>query len=279
MGKTLVIRGADFEAVKVGTVEIPRELSPEALAWIEASGNTSLTDTQKGAIDDFIASLKTSGVYDKLDKIHLPMLAASKVKAFVEYKTLTDESIQQFQDVYTFRNHGILSEAGVSQFAKIDASYVKNSGNIGLYVFTTEDFSASNTGNNYYNSVGPENANAVELCLGVTTTALQMISYLNGTNVAVNDTTSNWQKGGFRGFSANGTSISYLKQGGTFGTQNYPSEYTQKDYTGYSLTGLNNNSHTQRAAAGAFFVGDALSDTEATSLRTAILALWEAINV
>ncbi len=87
MGKTLIIKGADFSAIKVGNVEVPRVYQQMTLDWITASGN-SFTDAQKDALDDLVLALiaNNRALWNKLDRIWLPMVAVDKAHSLYEYK-------------------------------------------------------------------------------------------------------------------------------------------------------------------------------------------------
>lgn len=274
MGSTIIIKKADFSSVSIGHVDIPRELSEDALAWIALSGNSTMTNEQKYALDDFITTLKASTVYNKIDKMHLPLLASDKTHALVDYKNKKDDAIQALLDVYTFRNHGILSETGVANTPKIDPAYHRSISDIGLYCFATEGLSEVNTGSiDYFNSVGSIHNNSVELAAYKDANNVQIRCYINGDSSRyVADTTAAKFSPGFFGFSINGDTIMYMKRDGSVKSVS-AGNYTDAVHTGYSLLGLNNNSHVQHAATGAFIVGSALTNEEATLLRNAIVTL------
>lgn len=280
MGSTIIIKKADFSSVSIGHVDIPRELSEDTLAWIALSGNTTMTNEQKYALDDFITTLKTSSVYNKIDKMHLPLLASDKTHALVDYKNKKDDAIQALLDVYTFRNHGILSETAVANTPKIDPDYQRSISDISLYCFATEGMSEVNVGTlDYFNSVGGDHSNSVELTTYKDNYAVQIRCNIDGdANRMVNDETAAKFSPGFFGFSINGDTIMYMKRDGSI-KSNSAGAYTDAVHKGYSLLGLNKNSHVQHAATGAFIVGSALTNEEATLLRNAIVTLATALGV
>lgn len=280
MGSTIIIKKADFSSVSIGHVDIPRELSEDTLAWIALSGNSTMTNEQKYALDDFITTLKTSSVYNKIDKMHLPLLASDKTHSLVDYKNKKDDAIQALLDVYTFRNHGILSETGVANTPKIDPAYQRSISDISLYCFATEGMSEVNVGTfDYFNSVGGDHSNSVELTTYKDNYAVQIRCNIDGgANRMVNDKTAAKFSPGFFGFSINGDTIMYMKRDGSIKSDS-AGTYTDAVHTGYSLLGLNKNSHVQHAATGAFIVGSALTNEEATLLRNAIVTLATSLGV
>lgn len=279
MGSTIIIKKADFSSVSIGHVDIPRELSEDTLAWIALSGNTTMTNVQKYALDDFITTLKASTVYNKIDKMHLPLLASGKTHALVDYKNKKDDAVQALLDAYTFRNHGILSETGVN-IPKIDPAYQRSISDIGLYCFATEGMTEVNVGTfDYFNSVGDNHNDSVELATYKDTYSVQIRSNINGSsNRYIDDQTAAKFSPGFFGFSINGDTIMYMKRDGSI-TSASAGDYTDAVRTGYSLLGFNKNSREQHAATGAFIVGSALTNEEATLLRNAIVTLATALGV
>lgn len=280
MGSTIIIKKADFSSVSIGHVNIPIDLSEDTLAWIALSGNTTMTNEQKYALDDFITTLKASTVYNKIDKMHLPLLASDKTHALVDYKNKKDDAIQALLDVYTFRNHGILSETGVANTPKIDPAYQRSTSDISLYCFATEGMSEVNVGTlDYFNSVGNKHDDSVELAAYKDTYAVQIRCNINGhANRFVDDETAAKFSPGFFGFSIKGDTIMYMKRDGSI-VSTSAGDYTEAVRTGYSLLGLNKNSHVQHAATGAFIVGSALTNEEATLLRNAIVTLANTLGV
>ena len=84
----LVLKGADFSANNIGKIDLPRELSDFTKAALSASGNTSLSDEQKLALDNFfinIGAVSNTGIWRKIKVLFLPILAADKERAFTNY--------------------------------------------------------------------------------------------------------------------------------------------------------------------------------------------------
>ena len=280
MGSTIIIKKADFSGVSIGHVDIPRKLSKDTLTWIALSGNTTMTDAQKYALDDFITTLKANSIYNKIDKMHLPLLASDKTHALVDYKNKKDDAIQALLDVYTFRNHGILSETNVANTPKIDPDYQRSISDISLYCFATEGMSEVNVGTlDYFNSVGGDHTNSVELATYQDYNSVQIRCNINGdNNRIIYDSTAAKFSPGFFGFSINGNTIMYMKRDGSVESTS-AGDYTDAVRTGYSLLGFNKKSDVQHSATGAFIVGSALTNEEAIILRNAIVTLATAFGV
>lgn len=86
----LILKGADFSANNLGQVEITTELDDFTKAAIVASGNTSMTDVQKSALNTFFKKLGAFGATGVWSKIHyawMPIIGGSLDKAFLNYKS------------------------------------------------------------------------------------------------------------------------------------------------------------------------------------------------
>lgn len=155
MGKTLIINGADFSAVKVGNVEVPRVYQQKTLDWIAASGNT-FTDAQKEALDDLVLELmaNNSALWNKLDRIWLPMIAVDKAHSLYEYKnevnsyeSMNATSQGTFNNSVGFGNLGIYPTATSSTRAPIiDSSLSIDTKNVSMFTLNAQaypDVSAS----------------------------------------------------------------------------------------------------------------------------------------
>lgn len=106
----IVIKNADFSANNLGQVEVKRVINQFTLAAINASGNQSMTNEQKSALDTFFETIGAFGnkseIWGKLDKIYIPFLCSSLSKACVNYKTnRTDKELSA--ERYTLRNRGV----------------------------------------------------------------------------------------------------------------------------------------------------------------------------
>lgn len=149
MGKTLIINGADFSAVKVGDVEIPRVYQQMTLDWIAASGN-SFTDAQKEALDDLVLALIANNrtLWNKLDRIWLPMIAIDKAHSLYEYKngvnsysSMNTSNQRTFDDSVGFGNLGVYPTATSSTHAPIiDSSYSLDTKDCSMFILNTQSY-------------------------------------------------------------------------------------------------------------------------------------------
>lgn len=91
------VKGADFSNVKIGTMAL--ELSELTKGAIEASGNNSMTDSQKMALDDFLMGIQGE-IFNSIKYLILPFIASSVNKAFVNYKNNTDYGGMDLYELY-----------------------------------------------------------------------------------------------------------------------------------------------------------------------------------
>ena len=127
--------------------------------------------------------------------------------------------------------------------------------------------------------MGGDHSNSVELVTYKENYAVQIRCNINGdANRLCNDTTAAKFSPGFFGFSINNDTIMYMKRDGSIKSVS-AGDYTDAVRKGYSLLGLNKNSHVQHSATCAFIVGSALTNEEATLLRNAIVTLATALGV
>ena len=83
------INGADFSQNNLGKVVVTTELAPFTKAAIAASGNDSLTLTQKVMLNDLFLKMGVDGSNDVMSKIHrlyLPIIAGDVSHALINYK-------------------------------------------------------------------------------------------------------------------------------------------------------------------------------------------------
>lgn len=289
MGKTLVINGADFSAVSIGKVELPKELSATALAWIEASGNTGLTNEQKFAIDDFITAIgvdSVGSVYSKIDRLWLPMLAGDKAHSLVDYKngyidaytSMPETSKTSFDDNVSFANHGlkVTQDGSARTNVIVDSDYTFNSQDCSFFMFNTEDYATLASGSSKeVSGIGNISApNHKRFGMLLTSSSLQD-RFLSSTILIV-DTKSGFREPHLRGAASNSMGISLLYSDGTFGSSE---AVTSETLTGISI--LRGPAPYLNDAAtpsyGAFIVGKYMTNENITTLRTALDTLFAAI--
>lgn len=106
----IVLSTADFSANNIGQISVPRELTAFTKNAIKVSGNTSMTEEQKLALDDFfinIGASDNSGIFSKLEVLILPMICTDVTKAFTNFK---DNSVIPLSSTsFKLQNHGLKS--------------------------------------------------------------------------------------------------------------------------------------------------------------------------
>lgn len=286
MGKTLVINGADFSAVSIGRVELPRELSETALAWINASGNSSLTDTQKFAIDDFIEAIgvnKQDSVWSKIGKLWLPLLALDKEHSLVDYKNnyelpVISTGADSFENKVVFRNHGLATTNVLSSDRSpvLDATYSIDTQNCSLFILNTEQYSEVQAGSTKIR--GGLGNTGVYKSLHMTQSGTAMIMQCFSSSIKHYDTSSDRFNYKLRGAIGSAGGLKFLQADGTISTE---SAVASELLTGITI--LNSTSDRlipdDDVAKGAFIVGTTMTEQEITTLKTAVETLFAAINV
>lgn len=106
----ILLKNADFSANNIGKVEVKRILNPFTIAAIAASGNQSITNEQKSALDTFFEKIGAFGnkseIWGKLDKVYIPFLCSELSFACLNYKTnIIDRSLSSTR--YALRNRGV----------------------------------------------------------------------------------------------------------------------------------------------------------------------------
>lgn len=81
MGQIFIISGADFSSNNLGKVEVPRNSLNEVTKLILKKFSGVISDDTKYKFDDFVTTLVSNGIWDKLISLHLPILASSKEEA------------------------------------------------------------------------------------------------------------------------------------------------------------------------------------------------------
>lgn len=140
----IVIKNADYSANNIGKVEVKRYLNPFTLAAINASGNQSMTNEQKSALDTFFEEIGAFGneseIWSKLDKVYIPFLCSSLSNACINYKTnKSDKDLSA--ERYTLRNGGITGvvksqETYVEQY--LEENIAINTRNLSLFGIVME---------------------------------------------------------------------------------------------------------------------------------------------
>lgn len=113
---------------------------------IAASGNNSLTERQKAALNKFfkeLGALDNSGVWMKLKKVYLPCLAAEINKACVNYKTNKNDFPSINAEYWDLRSKGLIAKKDIASpdySIKLSDSENTDIFNFSCFAFNTEDF-------------------------------------------------------------------------------------------------------------------------------------------
>jgi len=77
------LKDADFSANNLGVITIDRELTADAVAVL-SHYTKSLTKLKQLAVDDFIANLKSAGIWSKFSLLSIPVLAGTLNECFYD---------------------------------------------------------------------------------------------------------------------------------------------------------------------------------------------------
>ena len=277
MGKTLIINGADFSSVSIGTVKLPRELSDTALEWIAASGNSGLSDTQKFAVDDFITSIGVGvvdSIYSKIDKLFLPMLASDLGHSLIDYANNYESPTPANINNLEFRSHGVgVSSNPTDVYAVVlDSAYVIDAQDCSVFMMNSETYPSLTSGSKNRGGVGSKTTN-MQYRVQQTSTALIGFAF---STTELREANPNFTPK-MVGCVGTTNSMKILDSKGELNTQTAVSGTC----TGLSITQYNGNRHVDAdsPAMGAYIIGKAMSDTDVLGLKSAIEALFAAINV
>lgn len=274
----LVLKGADFSANNLGQVEITTELDDFTKAAIVASGNTSMTDVQKSALNTFFKKLGAFGAIGVWSKIHyawMPIIGGSLDKAFLNYKS-NEVNVVPKSEYWSLVDGGIKSlQSGVggrNNFKSTDIITGNNLSVACLYI----DKSASNLilvslGKDYYewNITGGISGDGDSLCEITKHDGTQLV-FLNSSGVSDNP----------RIVSVNGTNAKALINRNIV-TKSLTEEisFTLESDSTLSIDILSNmvkgpNPPTNSGAS-MMFIGDALTNDEMLLLNDAMKELKE----
>ena len=120
------INGADFSQNNLGKVVVTTELNPFTKAAITASGNDSLTLTQKVMLNDLFLKMGVDGsnnVMSKIHRLYLPIIAGDVSHALINYKDtnfVNDKVLDSSH--WTLRSNGLV---GVTPGQNIDLTESK----------------------------------------------------------------------------------------------------------------------------------------------------------
>ena len=113
----LVLNGADFSENNLGQVEVTTILDDFTKAAISASGNNSMTEIQKSALNTFFKKIGAFGsgsqIFSKMRYLYLPLIASDLSHSMVNYVN-NDAAISPSNTKFQLRNHGITGVSGGS---------------------------------------------------------------------------------------------------------------------------------------------------------------------
>lgn len=286
MGKTLIINGADFSEVAIGHVELPRELSDTALAWIAASGNSGLTDDQKFAIDDFITAIgvnELGSVFSKIERLWLPMLSADKAHGLIDYKILDTHTLPSmsqtiFEDRVVFTNHGLKYVGTDSSSFVIDDALSVDMQNMSWMLLNTVQLPSVSAGDSKtIAGIGVSSVFTKYFFKVITKTQVQYRFNSSGSSVYI-DSASDRLSASFSGLISNSNGVKILKPSGSIETTSAVEE--AGTVIGVRVFAKNGNlSIEDGVPVGCWIIAKALTDDEATTLKNAVDTLFAAINV
>lgn len=293
MGKTIIVPGADFSAVKVETIDVPRELTETTEAWVTASGNAGLTATQKLKLDDLVLLLQ-SGLGSKLSHLYLPMLAADKDHTLINYlaetleqPTFTDDALTNWNSKFDFvpdtnaegtTYHGIHpNDDSAGAPVTVDATHVIDMQNCTLLMFHTKAYDG--TVNQIRGGLGNASTNGMAFYKNLATNTGAMSYYAFNSSTRVTMVTNDILTQTLTGVICNSTTTLVLTPSGVVDSESPRDSGT---LTGLALMTSNvaNRMSKTDSYFGAFIVGDGtVTESEALALQAKISALFAAINV
>lgn len=247
----------------LGTVDIPREYDANSTAYFN-SLSVALTTSVKNKIDDFITSLKSNGLWDKITTILIPAHAPTKTDAFINLKTATLMAINS-ADYFTFTSASGFNCSGstIDGLLTLPSSLSKLDFHIGIYNSTQYSV---NPGNGKYQLImsGWAYLGKAAIGWGSNIGATGFICY-GSPNVTVNNATTNVLKKGVL-LGTVSSNLVILNDDGTISSTSGTSLTTQ---SGASLT----FSRTSTLDLGFVTAGIGLTSEESEAYRTLINSL------
>lgn len=290
----LRLKNADFSSDYVEKIAMPKELDPFTLAAITASGNQTMSDAQKLALDDFFEVLGTfenNGVWAKLDKVYLPMICGTLSTACVNYKDLDNSGTAPVPDSswLEIRNNGLGMKAGATKGTTLvlDSSYIWDWSDKSVFILNAETIDASTHKKCSITAWNGQSASSLirweklDVLYSSSSPSVPCLldaiqtntSFLTASSGYDRFCTESTQK--LRGCSCNGTN--YITATGS-SVDEYPlTETIVTDSNPQSLMfagGLNGGISANDAAVGIIITGGYLNETEVTLLTEAANTLW-----
>lgn len=145
----LVLKGADFSANNLGQVEITTELNEFTKAAIVASGNTSMSEEQKSALDTFFRNIGAFGgsseIFSKIERMYIPFICGGISFAGHDFAE-KNSGVTLSAEAYALRNKGITGalESPTANCPKIPMLVSKR--DFSFFLMTTEQIDNNNQG-------------------------------------------------------------------------------------------------------------------------------------
>ncbi len=297
----MVIRldGADFSDNNLGKIYVG-VLDNFTKAAITASGNSSMTDGQKAALNTFFETLgafgTASNIWSKLDKVYLPLIADDVANAMINYVDNSADTTPS-SDYWQLRNRGIVGSFETRTTDRL--TYTKNNFfidmlNVSIFTLATE--------NNTYNGIRSllnyqgSNGSSRFLIQDSLSSVGKRIMNFTGISPSGNATLLGTYDEGFAknkalGFSVNtATDVTNITSDGSFMTvaggavlNNVVTETNSATYkplcvANYSADANQRSNNTSTAPYGAIIIGKRLTQAEMTTLKGAMEALANVFN-
>ena len=287
----IVLKNADFSANNIGRVEIKKDINPFTLAAITASGNSSMTNEQKSALDTFFGNIGAFGgasdIWSKLDRVYIPFLSTELSKSCVNYKTnIVDKYLSA--DRYVLRNKGITGVAeSPSRYTEtaIDEDVAIDTRNLSVFGMLMESdvslvqpsffahYNGNSNLNRWYATFSPAGNGAILMIL-------QGIKPSGSANYGLGESYPTSYK--LMGINIRASNdIVYLKEDNLYSITNANSfiEGTGKDTPSKSLAIFTDSNMTAMSSnapsIGMMFLGKGLTDAELLELKSASESLVE----
>lgn len=297
----MVIRldGADFSDNNLGKIYVG-VLDNFTKAAITASGNSSMTDGQKAALNTFFETLgafgTASSIWSKLDKVYLPLIANDVANAMINYVDNSADTTPS-SDYWQLRNHGIVGSFETRTQDRL--TYTKNNFfidmlNVSMFTLATEN-NTSQVMRGLLNYQGSNGSSRFLIQDSLKSVGERLMSFTgiapsgNATLLATGDV--GFEKNKALGFSVNtATDVTNITSDGSFVTaaggavlNNVVTETTSATYkplcvASYSADANQRSNNTLTAPYGAIIIGKRLTQAEMTTLKGAMEALANVFN-
>lgn len=134
----IIVTKGDYSENNIGQVILEKEVTEEVQAIADAYGITSLDTIYK--IQDFYNEMVLQGLWSRMEKLYIPLLAPTLNKTFVNLKT-SNNDWEPNAALYNKTDHGIIAiEDGASDLSNIP--FVRSIANSSMFVFCTSTAAA-----------------------------------------------------------------------------------------------------------------------------------------